>query len=147
MEKLNPFVRIILISLAVLFLVQGIFIKPHFIYFIISIAFFLFDFIYYSGRKQRIRYWFQGYKKYLINYEGEEKKAIDSLLGDFLHSKYGGDINSNNYLRIEDLIEAIIIREYKFKTYLQANGITKYNKLILKLHDEIKLIKNEVLGA
>ena len=142
---MNKKIRILMTPIAVLFIILGFWLEPRFVYWGISILLFAFNFVFYSGRKQRIRYWFQGYRRYLLSNKGNENKAISNLLEDFCKSKYGENLDVAEYFYIEPLIEEIIIREYKFNKYLRNFGEERYNKLITKLRKEIELIKNEIL--
>lgn len=144
---MNRIIRIMLTPLAILFLIIGIFLKPHFLYLLIFAIILIFDLLFYSGRKQRIKYWFQEYKKYLSEYGGNKKQAISKLLDDFQKSKYGSDLDVAEYYYIEALIEEIIIREYKFEQYLHSNGELKYRNLIEKLRKEIASVKKEVINS
>lgn len=143
---MNKVIRILLTPACILFFLIGLFIEPRYLYWAIAVILFILDFVFYSGRKQRIRYWLQEYRRYLIKNSGDEKKAITDLLEEFRQSKYGINLNVAEYFYIEPLIEEIIIREYKFDKYLRANDESRHNE-IQKLRKEIELVKDEIIGS
>lgn len=146
MKRYNQLFRMSLILAVFLLLILGVFLKPHLPYLGGGMFLILVIVVFYSGRKQRIRYWFQGYKNYLAKFNGDEKKAIANLLEEFRSSKYGNDLDVAEYFTIEALIEEIILREYKFNQYLMSNGVDNYRKLLSKLRKEIEIVKREILN-
>ena len=134
---MNKKIRILMTPIAVLFIILGFWLEPRFVYWGISILLFAFNFVFYSGRKQRIRYWFQGYRRYLLSNKGNENKAISNLLEDFCKSKYGENLDVAEYFYIEPLIEEIIIREYKFNKFLFIKESAKYNRIVKKKIKEL----------
>src|SRR3989344_5834590 len=113
---MRPIVRTLLAPLAILIFISGFVIGQRLIFGTIGAGLLIFSALFYSHRKQRVRYWMQGYKTYLENNGNSEAVAIESVKQEFCASKYADNhVCDSEYQSIETLVEDIIKREFKFE--------------------------------
>lgn len=140
--------RILLIPLILAIFIIGLITGKWLIFGIIGIALLIFTSLFYSHRKQRVRYWIQGYKTHLENNKGDKKAAIETIQKEFCLSKYADDSTCNNdYQDIGALVEDIIEREFKFDILLQPPvDLSAYRKAKENVKHEIDGVEKEILG-
>jgi hypothetical protein len=153
---MKRFVRLLLFPLALVLFVIGFVVGELLIFGIIGIALLVFTSFFYSHRKQRVRYWIQGYKTHLENNENNKIDAIKSIQQEFCASKYAdNDFCNNEYQNIDTLVEDIIKREFKFEKLVQSpistpndiqGNISAYVKAKEKVKHEITDVKKEILS-
>jgi hypothetical protein len=111
--------------------------------------------IFYSGRKQRVRYWLQGYRTQLENNDNNVEMALKVIKQEFCASKYAdSDICENTYSDVDTLVLEIIKREFKFHKLLEIppatpeqmrQNLVAYQNAIQKTKNEIIQVKKEKL--
>jgi hypothetical protein len=148
--------RILMLPLALAMFVVGFITGKWIIFGIIGISLIIFTSVFYSGRKQRVRYWIQGYKTLLENNGGDAQTALTTIQKEFCASKYADEnVCKNQYDSISTLVEAIIQREFKFERLVQApisspndvqKNLSAYAKAKEKLRKEVASVKKEILG-
>ncbi len=153
---MKQFVRLLLFPLAIVIFIIGFIVGELLIFGIIGGALLVFSSLFYSGRKQRVRYWIQGYKTHLENNDNNETLAIESVKQEFCKSKYVDDnVCNNKYQDIDTLVEDIIKREFKFERLVQTpastpndikGNISAYAKAKKKLKREIADVKKDILS-
>lgn len=146
--------RMLLIPLALLMFVAGFITGKWVVFGIIGIGLLTFTSLFYSGRKQRVRYWLQGYKTQLEKSGGNEESALNSVKNEFCASKYAEEsICNGEYQDIDKLVEDIIKKEFKFERIIQSsisspNNLQKdllaYKKASEKVRIEIATVKKEI---
>ena len=112
-------------------------------------------FLLYSGRKQRVCYWIQGYKKYLRENGNDKRGAIVAIQKEFCSGKYADeDICSKSYQEIDALVMDIIVKEFKFENLMRLSSdsedevhddMVRYQKELQTLQKEIADVKKEIL--
>src|SRR3989338_38739 len=147
--------RMLLIPLALVMFILGFVTGRWMLFGVIGIGLLIFTSLFYSGRKQRVRYWIQGYKIQLENNRGNEKAAIEAVRKEFCASKYADDnICNREYQEIGPLVEDMIKREFKFERLVQSpisspndiqNNISAYVKAKEKVKREVADVKKEIL--
>lgn len=148
--------RLLLLPVSLISFILGFFADSPIYIWVVSFVLVLIYFIQYSGRKQRIRYWIQGYKIYLKKHDGNVDKSMAAILDEFCSSKYADtSICNKQYLDISDLVQNIISKEFHFNSVLSLNSespeqvqneMVKLQKLLRKSKKEIQSIKNKILG-
>ncbi len=147
-------IRISLIPLALASFVLGYITGKWLIFGVIAIGLLVFDFVYYSGRKQRIRYWLQGYRGQLEKNGGNENDSLKSIQKEFCASKYADEsVCSKEYPDVETLVLDIIKQEFKFKMLIKPSAssgsvfqnLDDYAEAVTKTKNEIENIKRELL--
>lgn len=152
-QNMKHLLRIALTPLAFVSLVLGFITGKWLIFGTAAMGLLIFDFVYYSNRKQRIRYWLQGYKEQLEKNGDNEKDAIRSIQKEFCASKYADEhVCRGEYNDVEILITDIIKREYRFERLLSPSSqgntlenIKDYVKAVADVKIEITNIRKEVL--
>lgn len=153
---MKQLIRLALFPVALVLFIIG-FITGKLLFFgVIGGALIIFASLFYSGRKQRIRYWIQRYKTHLENNKENKVTAIQSIQQEFCVSKYADEhICNNKYEDVDSLIQDIIKKEFKFDRLVQSpisspNNIQKnilaYKKATGKIKQEITDIKKEIFG-
>ena len=150
-------IRVYLIPSSVVLFVIGLLIGKALIFGIIAVAIIVFSVLFYSHRKQRVRYWIQGYQIYLEKNNGNEVSSPRALKEEFCTSKYAEEkICDNEYSSLDVLVEDIIKREFKFDILLQSRSLdpkdveknlAAYMKAKVALRSEIADVKKEVLQS
>jgi len=154
---MKPIIRTSLAPFAILMFIIGFVVGQRLIFSIIGAGLLIFSALFYSHRKQRVRYWIQGYKTYLENNGNNEAVAVESVKQEFCASKYVDDhVCNNEYQNIETLVEDIIKREFRFERLVQSpisspsdiqGNLLAYTKVVKKVRQEIADVKDEILKA
>jgi len=139
--------RILFLPLAVLAFTLGFILSFKWVFFLIGIITLIAYFVIYSGRKQRIRYWFQGYVRHLRSNGLDEELALQSLKDDFKKSKHGKDFIGDDLNSVSILISHIIQLEFKFSKHLANLGVEGLENEVERLQKEVKSIEKEILGV
>lgn len=143
-------VRLLLDPLAIIAVVIGIVRGELLIFGLVGVALFILSFLFYSGRRQRVRYWFQGYRMHLRNNGNDRVAAVKSVQREFCAGKYAAEhICSGDYRDIDTLIRDIIHREFKLERIIQSShdhqaNLLAYKREIEKVDREIAQIKKEL---
>ncbi len=150
-------IRRFLLPTAVIIVLIGFVIDMLLIAGIIAVVIVIYSLLTYSGRKARIRYWFQGYQGAMRGNGNDEQAAMSALQQQFCGGKYANDIvcGDKEYKNLDTLIEHIITAEFKFqkllmplpgKSGLSAKGVEDFKKAKRKLQQEISGVRKEVLA-
>src|SRR3989344_6085423 len=150
---MRPVVRTLLAPLAILMFIIGFVVGQWLIFSIIGTGLLVFSALFYSHRKQRVRYWIQGYKTYLEGNGNSVAGAIESVKQEFCAGKYADDqVCNNEYQDIAALVEDIIKKEFKFERLTQSpisspndiqGNLLAYMKATKRVRQEIADVKNE----
>lgn len=148
--------RILMLPLALAMFVIGYVTGNWIVFGIIGVVLLISTSLFYSGRKQRVRYWIQGYKTSLENNGGNHQAALTEIKNEFCASKYADEtVCQNEYDNVENLVEDIIQREFKFERLVQApisspndmqKNLSAYAKAKEKMQQEVATVKKEILG-
>jgi chaperonin cofactor prefoldin len=157
-EKLKfskQFIRISIILIFVITIILGFFLSYSILWWSISAITFFSFFLIYSGRKQRILFWFQGYKKHLNRNKVDKKSAISLIQKEFCATKYADEkVCNTNYSDIDLLVTDIILKEFKLAHLLTPinstpesiqKGIETYEKEYRKIKKDIEEVKKNIL--
>lgn len=150
-------IRTLLIPTSLVLIIVGIITGKWLIFGLIAGAILLFSVLFYSHRKQRVRYWVQGYQLSLEKNGGDELGALKDIRDEFCTSKYAEErICKTTYSSLDILVEDIIKCEFKFEVLLQPmssnpknieKNMHAYMKAKGALKKEIEDVKKEVLGS
>lgn len=147
---MKPIVRTSLLPLSIILLVVALITSKWFMFGSLAVVLLIISVFFYSGRKQRIRYWVQGYKNKIESNDGNVKIAIRELQDDFCKSKYANEkVCGSEYENITALIQDVIVIEFGFKKLLKTRtssmvqNMDAYLGEVEKLRDEIKAIISE----
>lgn len=143
-------IRLALYPFSIILIVYSLFVSNYYLT-ALGMVTLVFAALFFSHRKQRIRYWFQGYATNYFRLK-DNQAAIDETQQEFCSSKYANeDVCSNKYSNVKDLIRDIIKLEYKFKSLLEHDGspsglersIKQFAAAKSKLDKEIEEVASE----
>jgi hypothetical protein len=152
---MSQLLRLLIIPMSIIPVILAFVTGKYLLFLGIAGALVLVSVIVYSGRKQRVRYWLQGYKNQLENNDNNVEMALQAIKKEFCMSKYADeDICGNTYSDIDTLVLEIIKREFNLKRLLETPAVTpeqiqqnlvEYRNAIQKIKSEIIQVKKERL--